>query len=263
MKKNILLIIPFILIISACCTQQKPLSLLEALEIHKKHPPMPEAVTYLVTDEYVTYEKKFVPEWNTAYHSFSPKALSPTAGLILYGGSQVDVRSYAPLAYQISHQGIFVALVTMPIDMALLAPERAGAVIKDYPDIEIWVIGGHSMGGIAACNYAVNNPESVNGVVLWGSEPTEKYRLDKLDIPVLSIYATKDGIRPWKAIENSLQYLPNNTTVFEIKGGNHFQFGWYEEDHKPYDKDATISREEQQNQIVKATVDFIKINYRE
>jgi len=40
-----------------------------------------------------------------------------------------------------------------------------------------------------------------------------------------------------------------------IKGGNHAQFGWY--GPQPGDGVATISREEQQAQIVEATVAFL------
>ncbi len=42
-----------------------------------------------------------------------------------------------------------------------------------------------------------------------------------------------------------------------IEGGNHQQFGWYTGDHKPFDRDATISRDDQMAQIVDATVLFL------
>ena len=40
-----------------------------------------------------------------------------------------------------------------------------------------------------------------------------------------------------------------------IEGGDHAQFGWY--GPQSGDNPATISREEQQAQIVQATVDFL------
>jgi hypothetical protein len=51
--------------------------------------------------------------------------------------------------------------------------------------------------------------------------------------------------------------LPPDTEYVEISGGNHFQFGWYLDDHQPIDGEATISREEQLRQAVEATIGFL------
>jgi pimeloyl-ACP methyl ester carboxylesterase len=141
--------------------------------------------------------------------------------------------------------------------MALLAPERAGDVIDYFPEIDTWAVGGHSMGGIAACEYAHDNAASINSVVLWASRPTEENRLDQTSLDVLSIYATNDGIYSAEVIEESRAHLPENTVWVEIEGGNHYQFGWYQDDHAPVDGEAQISRQEQMQQIVSATVAFL------
>jgi predicted alpha/beta-hydrolase family hydrolase len=223
------------------------------------HPPMPAALDYLASDDDVLFETVIVPEWDdAAYYAFAPAGSAPQTGVIFYGGSQVDPRGYAPPAHDIAAAGFLVVLVSMPRDMALLAPERAGRVISDFPEIGTWAVGGHSMGGIAACAFAKENQEGVDAVVLWASKPTANNRLDTTELAALSIYASEDGIYPADVIDESRLHLPADTQYVEIKGGNHFQFGWYLDDHQPIDGEATISREEQLGQTVEVTVAFLQ-----
>jgi hypothetical protein len=46
--------------------------------------------------------------------------------------------------------------------------------------------------------------------------------------------------------------LPPDATFIPIEGGNHEQMGWYT--GQPNDPPATITREDQQAQVVEATV---------
>lgn len=228
--------------------------------VQTKHPPMPEALEFLQSDNAVLYEEVAVPEWDgRSYYVFQPQHAAPTTGFIFYGGSQVDPRGYAPLAHDIAAAGYMMVLVSMPQDMALLDPERAGIVIDAFPGIETWAIGGHSMGGIAACAYAKDNLSRIDAVILWASKPTEENSLADADIAALVIYAGEDGIYPKDVIDESRKDLPPDTVYVEIQGGNHFQFGWYLDDHQPTDGEATIPREEQTRQIVSATVDFLSV----
>jgi hypothetical protein len=50
--------------------------------------------------------------------------------------------------------------------------------------------------------------------------------------------------------------LPSNAQFVAIQGGNHAQFGWY--GAQSGDGIATISREEQQHQIVSTMVSWLK-----
>jgi hypothetical protein len=52
--------------------------------------------------------------------------------------------------------------------------------------------------------------------------------------------------------------LPDSIIWISIKGANHAQFGWY--GIQKGDEKADISREEQQKQIVEATMELIKPN---
>ena len=67
-----------------------------------------------------------------------------------------------------------------------------------------------------------------------------------------SIYGTRDGLTTGDKIEASRPLLPPDTAWVAIEGGNHAQFGWY--GPQSGDNPATISREDQQAQIVAATL---------
>jgi hypothetical protein len=73
---------------------------------------------------------------------------------------------------------------------------------------------------------------------------------------VTSIFATLDGLATVEKIENSRRLLPSTTEWVAIDGGNHAQFGWY--GPQSGDNSATISREEQQRQVVAATAQLLE-----
>ena len=222
------------------------------------HPPLPEALAALVSTAAVDYECVAVPQWHdAAYHLFSPAGGAADTGLIFYAGSGIDVRAYAPSAQAIAAAGFLVALVSMPNQTALLAPDRAAVVIDACPGISAWAIGGHSMGGIAACDFAARHTDLIDAVVLWASKPTAPNRLDSTGLSALSVSATNDGIYPPEVIDATIPHLPADTVWVVIDGGNHYQFGWYADDHQPVDGEATISREHQLAQAQSATSAFL------
>jgi hypothetical protein len=186
---------------------------------------------------------------------FSPTNRDPISGFIFYPGGRVDYRAYAPLMRAIAERGYEVVLVKMPLSLAVLGANRADAVIDANPDISNWYIGGHSLGGALAAAYMYNNPVSVQGLVLWAAYPAESNDLSQSGFPVLSIYADRDGLATPEKIQTSIPLLPKDTVWFEIKGGNHAQFGSY--GPQDGDLDATISVEEQHQQILDATLAFL------
>jgi hypothetical protein len=75
---------------------------------------------------------------------------------------------------------------------------------------------------------------------------------------VVSIYGTRDG--QLDKLEKSGALLPTGTVWVRIEGGNHGQFGWYGLQHG--DGQATINRQVQQDQIMRATLEFLRIDSR-
>jgi predicted alpha/beta-hydrolase family hydrolase len=211
--------------------------------------PMPEALAALQSDAQVDVTAK---PWLV----FQPNQQIPNTGLIIYPGGRVDPRAYAPQAHAIAAQGYLVVIVPMPLNLAVLGAEQASSVIQSYPRIQKWVIGGHSLGGSMAALYADNHRDQIKGLVLWASYPANSNDLSDSTIKVASIYATLDGLATPDKIDASRRLLPADTTWVQIVGGNHAQFGWY--GLQSGDNRATISREEQQTQLVQATLDLLK-----
>lgn len=210
--------------------------------------PMPEALAALQSDAQVNITTE---PWLV----FQSSQNIPTTGLILYPGGRVDPRAYAPQAHIIASQGYLVIIVPMPLNLAVLGAERASSVINTYPNIQNWVIGGHSLGGSMAALYADRHRDQIKGLVLWASYPASSNNLADSTIKVASIYATLDGLAIQEKIDASRKLLPADTTWVQIEGGNHAQFGWY--GLQSGDNPATISREEQQIQIVQATLNLL------
>jgi pimeloyl-ACP methyl ester carboxylesterase len=211
--------------------------------------PMPEALTALQSDAKVTVT---VGNWLV----FAPVASEPAIGLIIYPGGRVDYRAYAPQAHVLAAQGNLVVIVHMPLNLAVFNPNEAETVIAAHPEIKVWVVGGHSLGGSMAANFAHSHPGQVQGLVLWASYPAASDDLSQSKLKVLSISGTLDGLSTPDKIKASHSPLPENTVWVPIAGGDHAQFGWY--GPQAGDNPASISREEQQRQIVQATAAFLE-----
>jgi pimeloyl-ACP methyl ester carboxylesterase len=211
-------------------------------------PPMPEALAALEADSLV---RVTTDRWLV----FEPANEEPTTALVLYPGARVDPRSYAPPARAIAREGYLVVIVPMPLNLAVCAPDAAADVISAYPDISQWTIGGHSLGGAMAARFAYNHPTEVQGLVLWAAYPDSSNDLSHRDLAVTSIYATRDGLATTAKIDASRPLLPPSSHWVVIEGGNHAQFGWY--GPQSGDNPAIISQEQQQRQVVQATLELL------
>ena len=236
-----------------------------AVESRESYPPMQEALDALVSDDTVSVSEVTVASWEEGsqyYYVFRPEAVEPTVGFIFYPGGLVDPRSYAPPLRAIAAEGFLTFIVKMPGDLAPLGSNRANTIIADeaYSGITSWILGGHSVGGVFSCAFATTFADRLDGIVLWASYPSETFRIDDKDLEAILIYGTNNPGVNDDEVEMNKPYLPADTTYVRIEGGNHTQFGWY--DTSPSliqegDDFADITREEQQAQIIDATVDFL------
>jgi pimeloyl-ACP methyl ester carboxylesterase len=212
--------------------------------------PMPEALAALESDAQVTVE-------TDPWLIFRPAGEAKSTGLILYPGGRVDPRSYAPAARAIAAAGYPTVITPMPFNLAVFGIDKADDVMAVLPEVERWAIGGHSLGGAMGAAYAHGNPTAVGGLALWAAYPASNNSLaDRANLAVASIYGTLDGLATGDKIDASRPLLPDATTWVAIKGGNHAQFGWY--GPQGGDNEAAITREEQQKQIIDATVQLLQ-----
>lgn len=174
-------------------------------------------------------------------------------GFVFYPGGRVDYRAYAPVLRLIAQEGYFVALAPMPLNLAFFNVNAADQVQEMFPQIGGWVVGGHSLGGVAASGFASDHAD-ILGMVFWASYPAND-ALKQMDLKVISIYGTNDSLSTLEKIDASRALLPAHTQFVAIEGGNHAQFGDY--GPQPGDNEATISSADQHAQIVAAVVQFL------
>ena len=172
---------------------------------------------------------------------------SAEKALIFYPGAKVEETAYAPLLHKLAQEGMDVCLVKMPLRFAFFGADKADAVMKAY-DYEHWYIGGHSLGGAMAAEYAAGHSDQLTGLILFAAFPTKQISDALLEI---SIYGSEDRVLNMAKIEAGRALAPAEYYEYEIAGGNHAQFGNY--GVQKGDGTAGITGPEQQQ----SAVDFI------
>jgi predicted alpha/beta-hydrolase family hydrolase len=209
--------------------------------------PSKSALAALVSDRKVSVSQ------NKDWIAFTP-ARKAAKGLIFYPGAMVDAQSYAALARKLSEKGYQVVIAKMPMSFSVFAPRKADKIIQDFPHIASWAVAGHSLGGIAAADYAKTPHAKVKGLICYGSFPAKN--LSGSALKTLIILGGKDRlVESWKFFDFK-KLLPQKAKTVIIEGGNHSNFGDYGlqwQDHA-----ADISREQQQKIIVFQTAKIMK-----
>jgi hypothetical protein len=217
------------------------------------------------------YEYRDYIEINPASNQYSK------TGLIFYPGGQVDPHAYIqPLSKFVtagkSHK---VVIVKMPGNLAVLDGNKAAWVYDDFPDVQQWVIGGHSLGGVMACSVVNKYPDFFKGVVLMAAYPQSSTSLAAWTGSVLSLRGQFDGLVDSLQIASCVGLLPNppywirslsdypagkvpKTVYFTIPGGNHGQFGNY--GIQKSDGTATISHDDQAGIVSSLILKFFTEN---
>jgi len=175
--------------------------------------------------------------------SFSPSEGEAKAGLVLYPGGRVDFRSYAPLARDVARQGYLVAIVRVPLSLAILDQGAADAPLDEAAALP-WAVGGHSLGGVAAADFAARD-DRVDGLLLLASYPIVD--LSDSELFVIDVTASRDGVLDQANWNAAYAKLPRDTARIVVDGGNHAQFGSYGE--QPGDTPATVSEADQRGAV--------------
>ncbi len=179
---------------------------------------------------------------------------NPEYGFIIYPGGKVDEIAYVGLAKKLSEKGYTSVVVDFPFNIGFLGINRADEVIKKYPNIENWVIVGHSLGGVSAAVYADESDDKIDGLVLLASYSTKD--LKDNDIEVLSLVGSNDTVVNMESAKEALINYKDDSQEFIIEGGNHAGFGNY--GLQKGDGENTIGNEEQQRITVEEITKFIK-----
>ena len=184
---------------------------------------------------------------------FEP-ADTPSRGLIYYPGGLVDPEAYAVSAQGIADAGYLVVIPKMPLNLAFTGINQANRIIESYPEVESWVIGGHSLGGAMASEYAKNHANTIDGLILFASYPANSEEFVDAPFDIFTIYGSEESGAP--QMSAFYDVVADMASEYVIEGGNHAQFGDY--GLQGGDGTATISPADQQQQIIEQTVLFLE-----
>ena len=174
-------------------------------------------------------------------------------GFIFYPGGKVEHAAYSPLMESLASEGILCVLVEMPFRLAVLDMDAAEGIQEQYPEIENWYIGGHSLGGSMAASYLSKCEETYKGLILLGSYSTAD--LAEMNLQVLSIYGSEDEVLNREKYEENRVHLPADFEEVVIDGGCHAYFGTYGE--QDGDGIPGITNEEQIEMTVEMIGDMV------
>lgn len=189
------------------------------------------------------------------FHSRA-KPLSRT-GLLFFSGALVDPRAYARLARSAAADGHSTIVVELPRRGALGGAEgspvleRGRAAMASLPDVQCWVVGGHSRGGEVASRFVLEQPKDIAALLLVATSHPRDVDLSSLSLPVTKLVGDRDGLATPERVARNRHLLPAATRWVDIPGANHSQFGDY--GFQPGDRFARIPRESQRRRLAEAT----------
>ena len=178
-------------------------------------------------------------------------------GLVFYPGAKVEYSAYAPLMRDLAERGYLAVVVQMPFNFAFFDINAADGVREAFPQVKDWWVGGHSLGGSMAAQYAADRAaggdSALDGLVLLGAYTASD--LAGTDLRVITVYGSNDEVLNRTKLADSASLLPEGAETIEIDGGNHASFGTY--GPQSGDGDAAITPAEQQEQTADAIAGFI------
>ena len=187
-----------------------------ALYVNIYYHAEPAAVQAMAPDDTIS-----VYELRDGVTVFAPE--KPAAGLIFYPGGKVEHTAYAPLLRACAEQGILCVLVRMPFNLAVFNINGANGIPEQFPDVDHWYLGGHSLGGAMAASYAADHADELDGLVLLAAYSTRD--LTKSGLAVLSVHGSEDGVLDIEKYEQYRPNLPAGASEVVIDGGCHADFG--------------------------------------
>ncbi|CAH0260976.1 hypothetical protein SRABI96_03424 [Peribacillus sp. Bi96] len=213
--------------------------------------------TYKPSDELYSFVGKGNITKDNGFVTFQPTK-SKKEGIVLYPGAKVEPEAYSYYAKELAKDGYTVVIPDVRFNFALFDKNKAAKAKNEYPSVEKWYVGGHSLGGVAAAAYAYENPREVEGIIFLGSYPSDSNDFSKTKVPMLSLYAEYDGLSKVEKIEETKHLLSKEANMHKIAGGNHAQFGLYGK--QKGDNEATISAKEQQEEMIVVTKKWLHGN---
>lgn len=145
--------------------------------------------------------------------------------LIFYPGGLVRPQAYEWLGRALAERGVMTVIPEFAGDLAVTGINRADPLIEAYAQGRPVVLGGHSLGGAMACDYASRNTGKLAGLLLEGAYPADNITVTRL--PTLVLSAENDGLATPAKVDAGMPRLDPGAKLIRIPGSVHAFFGRY------------------------------------
>ncbi len=160
------------------------------------------------------------------YITIAPKNSSPTTALIYYPGAKVAPEAYVAKLSAVARRANISIVIGRPVlNLAIFSVNQADTLKEALPGVTTWYIGGHSLGGAMACQYASSHSDQLEGLMLFGSYCAAD--ISQTNLKVLLISGANDGLTTVSKLEENQNNLPASALLIAVPGMNHAQFGDY------------------------------------
>ncbi|MFC9918175.1 alpha/beta hydrolase [Agromyces binzhouensis] len=187
-----------------------------------------------------------------------PAAGGADLGLVFIPGAKVEPSAYLyKLSGIVEETGMTVVVTHPTLNLAFFDTRPLEAFTEAAPDVSRWLVGGHSLGGVRACQLVEGGADDaapdVVGLVLFGSYCAND--LSGTDLAVLSLVGEHDGLSTPEKVASAAHLLPADAESVLIAGANHAAFGDY--GPQPGDGVATADRQAVRDEISGAVEEFL------
>ena len=180
----------------------------------------------------------------------APASGPSEVGLVFVPGAKVQAEAYAAILAGVVADDDVTVVITRPwLNLAFFDPRPLSSFTDLVPSVSTWLVGGHSLGGVRACQLA----SDADGLVLFASYCAND--LSDSGLPVLSLSGSEDGLTTPQKVEDGKPLLPADTVFVEIPGASHASFG----DYGPQAGDGTptISEADRDAAVTEALTDLV------
>ena len=176
-------------------------------------------------------------------------------GLVFYPGAKVEYSAYAPLMRDLAERGYFAVVAQMPFNFAFFDINAADRVRATFPNVKTWWVGGHSLGGSMAAQYAANHADdpALDGVLMLAAYSASD--LSQTDLGIVCVYGSNDQVLDRGKLKKNSALLPSGELTLELAGGNHANFGTYGSQRG--DGQAQMDPEEQRSRTADAFDNYV------
>lgn len=180
-------------------------------------------------------------------------------GLVFIPGAKVDPYAYLYKLSGVAEASGLTVVITKPtLNLAFFDQRPLSTFTSLAPEVDAWYVGGHSLGGVRACQLADSGADAsgepaIVGLVLFGSYCAND--LGGSDLEVLSISGANDGLSTPAKIAAAAPLLPADAEFVELEGVNHADFGDY--GPQPGDGESTRDDADVRDELGAVVAEFV------